>query len=75
MVRERYLTGLVRAETDTDKAFLCSFNWSDTHGYVASELWVPKKCIFEDDHDTIEEAVRGEMIEISIAEWWLNQTL
>lgn len=74
-MRMRYLTGLVRAQAQTDKAFKCSFDWSSDHGYVAADLWIPLTNIFEDDHDKIEEAVDGEFIEISIAAWWLEQTL
>lgn len=74
-MRKRYLTGNVRAEAQTDLAFCCTFDWSDDHGYQAKDLWVPLSVIAEDDHDTIEEAVDGEMIEVSIAAWWLEKNL
>lgn len=74
-MRTRYLTGYVVAHRQTDKAFLCSFNWSDSHGYVASEQWVPLSCIHESEHDAIEEAADSDVIEISIAEWWLRANL
>ena len=74
-MRTRYLTGLVRAQRQTDKAFPCTFDWSDDHGYVALDQWVPLSVIHDEDHDTIEEAVAGEMIEINIAEWGLLEKL
>lgn len=72
-MRRRYPSGLVTAKVQTDKAVLCSFDWSRTHGYVASDVWVPLSVIHEDDHDTIENAAEGSIIEIGIAEWWLNK--
>lgn len=74
-MRTRYLTGLVRAQNQTDLAFLCSFDWSDDHGYVAVDQWVPMSVILESDHDEIEESYDGQMIEISIAKWWLDKHL
>ena len=74
-MKTRYLTGLVEAKRDTADAFCCSFDWSEDHGYVASDLWIPKSVIHDSDHSTIEEAYDGELIEISIAEWWLKQKL
>lgn len=74
-MRTRYLTGMVRAQRDTRLAFLCSFDWSDDHGYVASNLWIPLSVIHDEDHYKIEEAFDGELIEISIAEWWLRDNL
>ena len=74
-MRQRFLTGLVRAQRQTHLACLCSFDWSDDHGYIALDQWVPISNIHEDDHYKIEEAVEGELIEISICEWWLRKTL
>lgn len=74
-MRVRYLTGNVEAKRDTDKAFLCSFNWSDDHGYAASDMWIPKSVIHDSHHDDIEEAVAGDIIEISVAEWWMLENL
>jgi len=67
----RYLSGIVQAKRDTDKALLCSFDWNDTHGYCGSDVWVPLSVIHEDDHDSIAAASSFDLIEISIAEWWL----
>lgn len=74
-MRNRYLTGLVRAQRQTDKAFLCSFDWETDHGYIAKDLWIPLSVIDDSDHDTIEEALDGEMIEISVAAWWIESNL
>lgn len=74
-MRTRYLTGLVRAQNQTGLAFLCSFDWSDDHGYIAVDTWVPLSVIHDEDHSSIEEAYDGEMLEISIAEWWLRKNL
>lgn len=71
----RYLTGSVRAQAQTSKAFKCTFDWSDDHGFMARDLWIPLSVIDEDSHSTIEEAVDGELIEISIAAWWLEANL
>lgn len=74
-MQTRYLTGLVRAQNQTSLAFLCSFDWSDDHGYMAVDQWVPLSVIHDEDHSQIEEAYDGQMIEISIAEWWLRKHL
>lgn len=71
-MRTRYLTGQVVAKRQTALAFLCSFDWSDDHGYVASDVWIPLSCIHDSDHSNIEEASDGDLIEISVAEWWLR---
>jgi hypothetical protein len=74
-VKQRYLTGMVRAQGETDKAFCCTFDWSDSHGYIGKDIWIPKSVIHETDHDTIDEAATGELIEISVADWWLIKNL
>lgn len=74
-MQTRYLTGLVRAQNQTALAFLCSFDWSDDHGYMAVDQWVPLSVIIESDHDEIESSYDGQMIEISIAKWWLDKHL
>ena len=74
-MRTRYLTGMVEAKRQTALAFCCSFNWSDDHGYVASDQWIPLSVILDHDHVEIEEACEGDIIEISVAEWWLKQEL
>lgn len=74
-MRKRYLTGNVRAEGQTSLAFLCSLDWSEDHGYIGHHVWIPLSVIHEEDHDKIEEAVEGELIEISVAEWWLTKNL
>jgi hypothetical protein len=74
-MRVRYLTGIVRAQRQTELAFLCSFDWSDDHGYVAHDQWVPLSVIDPSDHDEIEQACDGDMVEISVAEWWLRDKL
>jgi len=74
-MRTRYLTGIVRAQRDTAMAFLCTFDWSDDHGYVALDQWIPLSVIHPEDHDTISDAVERDLIEISIAEWWVIRNL
>lgn len=73
MVRQRYIGGPVMAKNQTEKAFLCSFDWSEQHGYAASDMWVPLSVIDEDCHTEIEEAVKGEVIDLYIASWWLEK--
>lgn len=36
------------------------------------DMWIPKATIMSDSLDTIEEAVRGEEIEIFVAKWWME---
>ena len=74
-MRTRFLTGDVVAKHQTGAAFLCSFDWSDTHGYAASDQWVPMSVILPEDHPNIEVAADGDIIEISIAAWWLEQKI
>lgn len=74
-MQRRYLGGIVRAERQTEKAFLCSFDWSDSHGYKAVNRWIPLSVIDEEAHDMIEAACDGDLIEIHIAEWWLRANL
>lgn len=74
-MKTRYLGGLVTAKRQTSMAFCCSFDWSDDHGFAASDLWIPLANIHPEDHDEIEEAFEGQVIEIHIAEWWLKQNL
>jgi hypothetical protein len=72
-MRTRYLTGNVTAKRQTDKALLCSLDWQEDHDVVASDLWIPLSVVHPEDHDTIEEAHDNEVIEISVAAWWVEQ--
>lgn len=74
-MQTRYLTGLVRAQNQTSLAFLCSFDWSDDHGYMAVDQWVPLSLLDSADVETIENCCAGDLIEISIPEWWLREKL
>jgi hypothetical protein len=40
---------------------------------MSGDVWIPKSNIHEDSHDTVDEAVRGDKIEIHVARWWLEQ--
>ena len=74
-MRDRYLPieGFIKSETD--KAFLlepCEFDLGGvTHSF--NNLWVPKSVTHEDSLDTVDEAVRGDKIEVHVVEWWLNE--
>lgn len=72
-MRQRYLNGLVRIQRDTEQAVLLSFDWSDDHGYVAVDAWVPLSVVHEDDLYKIEDACEGDIIEIALAEWFLKK--
>lgn len=37
------------------------------------DMWIPMSVIMEDSHDVIEEAVRGDVVEIFVAKWWLEK--
>lgn len=63
------------AQTETDKAFCMDVLDEDYVGITHKNLWVPKSVVHEDSHDTIEEALRGERVEIFVAKWWLEANL
>ena len=71
-MKTRYLIGEVTAKNETQQAFLCSLHWPE-HGFAASDLWVPKSVIHPDSLSEVDDACDGDVIEIGIAEWWLNQ--
>ena len=73
-MRERFIPLEAFAEAETEKAFLGKSVEFDLDGVtrVVSEVWIPKSVIHEDCHDTITEAVKGEAIEINVADWWLR---
>lgn len=75
-MKERYIIGPVEAQAQTDKAFCCNFNWSDRgddYAIAAKDCWIPLSQIDESCHDDIEEACRGDIIEIAVTAWWLEQ--
>lgn len=76
-MRDRYTAIGLTAETDSDKAFCASslrFELDGTNHYI-DELWIPKSMIHEDSIPEIDEAVRGDDLEIYVNEWWLKQSL
>jgi len=40
---------------------------------IGGDFWIPKANIHEESSDTIDEALRGDKIEIHVARWWLKQ--
>lgn len=75
-MKTRYITQLVKAENETPNAFKCTGKLViDKHGseVPVKDEWIPKSQIHEEDHDTIEEACQGDVIEINVTEWWLSQ--
>lgn len=63
-----------RAQAETEKAF-CIDIIDDMGGTTHSNLWIPKSVIHEESHDTIEEAIRGETVEIYVARWWADENI
>lgn len=75
-MKERYVAVNGKAQTETARAFCIKdpetvLNGAD-HRFTG-DLWIPKSVIMEDSHDAIEEAVRGENVEIYVAEWWMEE--
>ena len=74
-MRERYIPVLGVAKAETAKAFLlepCIFD-IDGAEHRHMELWIPKSQIHDDDHDEIENSVKGDDIEINVSDYWLRQ--
>jgi hypothetical protein len=40
---------------------------------ISGDTWIPLANIMSESHDTIEEAERGEEVEIFVAKWWLKE--
>lgn len=74
-MRESFLPVVGTAEAETEKAFLLKPATFDIDGIekVHSQLWIPKSRIYDGDLDTVSEAIKGEDVEINVAEWWLRQ--
>lgn len=78
-MREPYIAVNVVAQTETASAFCGSkLEFSLDRGIeeeIVTDLWIPKSVIHEESHDTIEEATRGDTIEIYVARWWLEKQI
>lgn len=74
-MRERYIPVQGTAEAETAKAFLLKPAIFDLDGVEERhmQLWVPKAHIHEDSLDDIAEVVKGEDIEINVADWFLRE--
>lgn len=57
---------------ETEKAILANLDLGDTH---YTQIWVPKSVLHPDSQDEMDEAVRGEPVELYIAKWWLEENL
>jgi hypothetical protein len=67
-------------EAETAKAFLlkpCVFDLDGVE-HSLNELWIPKSRIADvdlDDENNVIDAVKGDDIEINVADWWLRQEM
>lgn len=77
-MKEPYVSVTGVAQAETAKAF-CMQNPETAYDGVAvhfgGDLWIPKSVIMEDSHDTIEEAARGDTVEIFVAKWWVKENM
>lgn len=79
-MRERCVPVQGTAQAETPKAFLlkpCVFDLNGVE-HTFSELWIPKSRIHDSDLDSnnmVIDAVKGDDIEINVADWWLRQEL
>lgn len=77
-MKEPYVSVNGLAQAETSKAFCIKNPETAMDGAVhqhTGDLWIPKSVIMEDSHDTIEEAVRDEGVEIFVAKWWVKENL
>lgn len=47
----------------------------DTVVEFQNDMWIPKSNLHDDSLVTVEEAVRGEEVEIYVKNWWLMDQL
>lgn len=72
----RFLTILCHLVRETEKAI--QLHWDDEDNDVNMQIWVPKKCIEEDDFDRevtlqkLRSAARTNFILVDVAVWWIQ---
>ncbi len=75
-MKEPYISVVGIAQCETSKAFcIRSANYAlDGIGTTQdTDFWIPLSAIMEDSHDVIEEAARGDEVEIFVAKWFLQE--
>lgn len=75
-MRERYIAVSCEAQTERQKSFCArklQFDLDGVEQELLLDTFIPKSVIHFESFDTIEEAARGDRIEIYVAMWWLEK--
>lgn len=74
-MRERFIAVEGTAATETDKAVCLELVVFDLDGVEQqhNQMWIPKANLHDDSVDTVDEAFKGDRVELYVSDWWLKQ--